>query len=76
MPRNPPPPANLNAFGHEVARLRRARHLTIEDLAERSGVSRQTVINIENSHKGLRLTTAHAIAFALEVPLADLIHVL
>lgn len=50
--------------------------MTIEQLAERSGVSRQTVGNAENAHKGLRLETAHAIAYALRVPLSDLVKVL
>jgi transcriptional regulator with XRE-family HTH domain len=69
----PPPEADLTAFGIEVARLRQERGLTIEALAEATGVSRKTIINIENAHKGLRLSTAHALAHALGIPLADLV---
>ena len=50
--------------------------MTIEQLAEASGVSRQTVGNIEAAHKGVRLETAHAIAHALRVPLGELVEVL
>lgn len=47
--------------------------MTIEQLAEASGVTRQTIGNVENGHKAPRLDTAHAIAHALRVPLADLV---
>ena len=69
----PPPPANLRELGLAVSTARRSRGLTLEDLAERAGISRQTVINIEMAHKAARIDTLHAIAHALEVPLSDLI---
>lgn len=50
--------------------------MTLETLAERTGVTRQTILNIENNHKTLRLTTAHALAWALGVSLSDLVQVL
>lgn len=52
-----------------MARLRRERGWSIDRLAEAADVSRKTVINVENAHKGLRLSTAHA----LGVPLAELV---
>lgn len=64
---------DLVAFGHAVARLRRDRGWSIDRLAEVAGVSRKTVINVENAHKGVRLTTAHALATALDVRLAELV---
>ncbi|CAM3582323.1 HTH cro/C1-type domain-containing protein [Dermacoccus barathri] len=50
--------------------------MTIEQLAEAAGVTRQTVGNIENGHKAPRLDTAHVIAHALRIPLSDLVKVL
>lgn len=47
--------------------------MTIEHLAEASGVTRQTIGNVEGAHKAPRLDTAHAIAHALRVPLSDLV---
>lgn len=69
----PPPDADLQAFGHEVARLRAAKGWSIDTLAEAAGVSRKTIMNIEHASKGLRLSTAHALAHALEVPLPELV---
>lgn len=71
--RKPPPVADLRAFGVEVARLRHERGWSIDALAEAAGVSRKTIMNVEGAKKGLRLTTAHDIAHALEVPLPDLV---
>ena len=62
----------MQRFGHEVARLRRARGMTLEDLAEATGASRQTIINVENGHKVPRLDTAWQLARALDTPLAEL----
>lgn len=70
------PAPDLAAFGHRVAVLRRERGMTLEDLAEATGVSRQTIINIENAHKIARLDTTFALAHALGVPLAALVSVL
>lgn len=73
---SPPPPADLKAFGVAAASRRRELGMTIEQLAEASGVTRQTIGNIENGHKGPRLDTSYAIAHALRVPLSDLVKVL
>lgn len=74
--RNPPPAADLRAFGHQVARLRHQLGWSIDRLAEEAGVSRKTIMNIESASKGLRLSTAHDLAHALGVPLPDLVGVL
>ena len=71
--RRPPPVPDLRAFGHEVARLRRAKGWSIDALAEAAGISRKTVMNVESARKGLRLTTAHDLAHALDVPLGELV---
>ena len=71
-----PPWPNLVAFGEAVARCRRARGLTIEQLANLSGVSRQTIGNVEKGHKAPRLDTVYALAWALDVSVASLVDAL
>lgn len=66
------PVPDMRAFGVEVARLRRGRGWSIDRLAEEADISRKTVIAIEGAQKGLRVSTAHAIAHALGVPLGEL----
>lgn len=70
------PPPNLVALGHEVARIRRSRGWSLDRLAEASGVSRKTLINLENAHKEPRIGTLFVIARALEVSLAELVDTL
>lgn len=72
-PTPPIPPPDLVALGHEVARLRRERGWSLDKLADASGVSRKTLINLENAHKEPRVGTLHAVAHALGAPLATLV---
>lgn len=54
--------------GAHIRSLRRERNLTQERLAERAGVSRDTVIYAENGIKAASLDTLHLFARALGVP--------
>ena len=72
-PSQPIPPPNFAALGHEVARLRRERGWSLDKLADASGVSRKTLINLENAHKEPRIGTVFAVAHALETCLGDLV---
>ena len=72
-PARQPPELNYRAFGVAVGRMRRDRSLTLEGLAAASGVSRQTILNVENNHKTVSLDTAHRLAFTLGVPLPELV---
>ncbi|MBM7366939.1 transcriptional regulator with XRE-family HTH domain [Gordonia hydrophobica] len=63
------------AFGHRLVTLRKARGLSQEEVAERSGLHRNAVSNLEravsNSKSGLanpELSTVYRLARALEVP--------
>lgn len=47
---------------NRVRELRGERHQTQEDLAEQVGVSRQTIISIENSHYNPSILLAFKIA--------------
>ncbi|WP_219618524.1 helix-turn-helix transcriptional regulator [Brevibacterium sp. Mu109] len=67
------PAPDLKAFGAAVAAARRERGFSLDALAEASGVSRKSLINVEKAHKIARLDTAHAIAHALGMPLSPLV---
>ncbi|MGP3683959.1 helix-turn-helix transcriptional regulator [Streptomyces sp. IBSNAI002] len=68
-----PPDPNLEALRLELSRLRAARGLTYDQLAERSGLARRTLIEIEQGRTIGSLGTWHAIAHALGTPLGDIL---
>ncbi|WOQ17910.1 helix-turn-helix transcriptional regulator [Raineyella sp. W15-4] len=67
------PEPNLQALGLDVARRRLEKGWTIEYLAEHAGLSRRSVINVENGHHVPDLKTVHALAHALDVSLGELL---
>ena len=69
----PPPAADLRALGIEIARHRRERDMSIDRLAEAAEVHRKTIIQIEAGRVSARITTLHAIAHALGIPLPELV---
>lgn len=69
----PTPVPDLRALGIEIARLRHERNLSIERLAEAADVHRKTLIQIEAGRVAARISTLHAIAHALGVPLGELV---
>ncbi|WP_203720664.1 helix-turn-helix transcriptional regulator [Paractinoplanes brasiliensis] len=71
----PPPPYDEVALGVAISRLRMEEGLTLEQLAERSGVSRRQLINIEQAKHAPTVTTLHAIAYGLNVAVGDLANV-
>lgn len=50
-------PSDRWQWGEEMKRLRRERGLSIRDAAELAGLSHQSVLNVEKSHKEPRLGT-------------------
>ena len=64
-----PPGSNLTALRVELARLRGDRGWTFDELAERSGLARRTLIDLEHGRTTGSLTTWHALAHASDVPL-------
>ncbi|MET8351456.1 helix-turn-helix transcriptional regulator [Micromonospora sp. NPDC005206] len=68
----PPPPADLAALGHAIAKARQAANLTLDGLAERSGLSRRMLVEVEQGRKNCSIGVLHAIAHAVNVPLGDL----
>ncbi len=62
-----PPDPNLPALRLELARLRSERGWTYDELARRSGLSRRTLIEIEQGRTIGSLKSWHALAHALNV---------
>lgn len=67
-----PPDPDLNALRLELARLRSERGWTYDELAARTGLSRRTLIEIEQGRTIGTLKTWHALAHALGVPFDEL----
>lgn len=60
----------------ELAKQRAARGWTYDELAERTGVSRRTLIAIETGTTHGRLDSWHRIAQAFDVEIGDLLRAL
>ena len=58
-------------FGERVRELRRGRGLTLEELAERSEVSRAMISKVERGEKNPTLVVAAKVAEGLEITLAE-----
>jgi transcriptional regulator with XRE-family HTH domain len=61
------------AVGRRVRDRRAARGLTLDQLAERSGVSRRMIVNVEAGTSNASISTLLRLATALQVSLADLV---
>lgn len=61
-------------MGYKIRELRLQKRLTQEELAERAGITRTTICNIENGvQDDIKVKNLKRIADALEVSLAELI---
>lgn len=60
------------ALGHQIRQLRRARDLSVSDLAGAAGLSLGMVSKIENGQISPSLSTINAVAGALNVPITAL----
>ncbi|AQU70469.1 helix-turn-helix transcriptional regulator [Streptomyces niveus] len=67
-----PPEPNLEALRLKLARLRGDHGWSYDELAGRSGLSRRTLVEIEQGRTIGTLATWHALAHALGVPLDEL----
>ncbi|MFE1091618.1 helix-turn-helix domain-containing protein [Streptomyces albidoflavus] len=75
MPPSKQPDPQLHAFGMHVRRLREAQNLTVEELAEKGGMSFRGVLYIEHGHRNPSLTTLLNLARGLKVPPSVLLEV-
>lgn len=60
-------------FAHNLHAFRNIKGVSQPELAERTGISRSTIVNLEKGHSGPSLFTAHALAAGLEVTLEALV---
>ncbi|MCQ6556880.1 helix-turn-helix transcriptional regulator [Streptomyces sp. C10-9-1] len=68
----PDPDPDLDALRQELARLRGDRGWSYDELATRTGLSRRTLIEIEQGRTIGSLATWHALGHAFDVPLGGL----
>lgn len=77
MPTDPPLPdwvlPRRQALGRHIARQRHARRMTVDDVAEATGLNRKSVIHAENATVVPSLVTLLLIADALGVSVAELL---
>jgi transcriptional regulator with XRE-family HTH domain len=64
---------SADRLGDRVRELRRGRGLTLEELAERSGVSRAMISKVERGEKNPTLVVAAKVAEGLEITLSELL---
>lgn len=70
---SPPPDPDPTALRHALARLRAERDWSYDQLAARSGLSRRTLIEIEQGRTVGSLATWHALAHAFSLPMGELL---
>jgi transcriptional regulator with XRE-family HTH domain len=70
---NAPAEALQQRVGARIRELRADRGLTQLRLAERSGISRPSVANVEAGRQNVSLRQLHALALALDVTVEELL---
>ncbi|MFJ5042197.1 helix-turn-helix transcriptional regulator [Streptomyces parvulus] len=70
---SPPPESDPTALRQSLARLRAERGWSYDVLAARSGLSRRTLIEIEQGRTVGTLATWHALAHAFSISLGELL---
>ncbi|MER5905124.1 helix-turn-helix transcriptional regulator [Streptomyces mirabilis] len=71
-----PPDPDFTALRVELARLRGERGWTFDELADRSGLARRTLIDLEHGRTTGSLTTWHTLAHTFDVPIEQLLNTL
>ena len=66
-------PTGIKAFGVQLRRLREAKDLSQQELADLADVAKITVQRIENAKYTVTLDVLISLAEALEVPLQELL---
>jgi putative transcriptional regulator len=62
---------NINSFGNRLAKLRKERGLTQQQLADKVGASRQTIVAIEKGNYSPSLELAFKIAGVFNISIND-----
>ena len=66
---------NLKSIGGNIARIRKSKKLSQEDLCGLAGMDRSYLSEIENGHKNFSTMTLLKIARALEVAPEDILKI-
>ena len=66
---------NLKSIGGNIARIRKNKKLSQEDLSGLADIDRSYLSEIENGHKNFSMMTLLKIAHALKVPVEDIINI-
>lgn len=66
---NHPPTESRLLFGRRLRQERRARGMTLEDLAERSGITWSYIAQVEAGHRNVAVDNLHRLAQGVGVPL-------
>jgi transcriptional regulator with XRE-family HTH domain len=61
-------------LAHQVRRLRVARQMSQEDLADAAELSQDQISEVENAKHSTTLDNIQRLAFALDVTVAELLH--
>lgn len=73
MPHSPNSPSDLRLlFGRRLREERRARNLTLEDVAEKSGLNWSYIAQIERGERNIGIDNIDTLAKALNVDPIDL----
>jgi putative transcriptional regulator len=67
------PSANLTALGNAIRDARQKRKLTSAGLAQRAGMSRRMLTEIEAGRSAASIVKLHALSHALSIDLAGLV---
>ncbi|WP_175153789.1 helix-turn-helix domain-containing protein [Paraburkholderia ultramafica] len=71
-PQKPKRPAARSVLAANLRRLRAINALSQYDLADRSGVDRSFIAHVEREARNVSIDTIDKLAFALQVPIAEL----
>ncbi len=66
-------PAGIKAFGTHLRKIREAKGISQQELADISNISKSTILRTENAQFAVTLDVLLSISEALEIPLRDLV---
>ncbi len=66
-------PSGIIAFGAHLRKIREAKGLSQQELADIANLSRATIMRTENAQFAVTLDVLLSISEALEIPLRDLV---
>lgn len=71
--RQPLPPPDFEELRFSLARMRRTRRWTLDELAERSGVARRSIVQLESGTSHGSVTTWYLLAEAFDIEIGEML---